>query len=250
MKSCIPLILSFMVQGHICGFLLHFWDNYPCVPALLQLQTVLKLLRYKLTEICQYEGQWWRIDSKKLISKQVYNRPQLVPFSPTIECDTSAEWHTVVNMCDNVIIYVHANKKVLCDWLYEMNLLESFIVCFNVTAVVLRQCMWQTKYPNKWMPVLLFIVNVHLSHSFSSICCCRFVFGFRGITFSFSFYISLVSTWELHFFSPACLLCLFSLKLGKSSDITFLNGLLWEFMSATHKRNKTCSVILTAILKE
>lgn len=48
---------------------------------------------------------------KKIISEQVYNRPQLAPFSPTVECDTAAEFHTAVNVCDNVIIYVCAKKR-------------------------------------------------------------------------------------------------------------------------------------------
>ncbi len=48
---------------------------------------------------------------KKIISEQVYNRPQLAPFSPTVECDTAAELHTAVNVCDNVIIYVCAKKR-------------------------------------------------------------------------------------------------------------------------------------------
>ncbi len=38
----------------------------------------------------------------KLISEQVYNRPQLAPFSLTVECDNAAEFHTAVNACDNL----------------------------------------------------------------------------------------------------------------------------------------------------
>ncbi len=41
--------------------------------------------------------------------------------------------------------------------------MESFIVCFNATVVVLRQCgrLWG----NKWLLVLLFVINVRLSLS-------------------------------------------------------------------------------------
>lgn len=34
-----------------------------------------------------------------------------MPFSPTVECDTVAEYHAAVNTCDNVIIYVCAKER-------------------------------------------------------------------------------------------------------------------------------------------